>query len=207
MNNLAYTSQQPDKVVPKIEEILRKDLGVDAPVPLAVEDVNVSKANVGSMVHDAGLVLFGGKEALLFTVAFDIAAPRPVKLTAQVNRVGIGCHVGTLVFSTKIAKPVKGEVALEAPKTFGASKFQGDVEAAGKLNASKDLLKRVDKFSRTKSDVGGGIRMDRYFKLAPAESGSVLVVGTLPRATSMGMGATTDAKEFIDIAKMIEDLL
>jgi hypothetical protein len=121
MNNLAYTSQKSDVVAPKIEEIVRKDLGVEAPVPYKVDE--------------------------------------------------------------------------------------GDAEVAGKLNGSKDLLKKADKFARTKSDVGGGIKRDRYFKVAPAESGSVLVVGTLPRATSMGMGATTDAKDFVDLAKTIEDLL
>ncbi len=207
MNNLAYTSQQPDKVVPKIEEIVRKDLGVDAPVPYTVDQGDAGKVSVGSMLHDAGLALFGGKESLLFSVAFDIAAPRPVKLTAQVDRQGVGCHVGTLVFTTKLAKPVKGEVALEGPKTFGTPKFQGDADAAGKLNGSKDLLKLADKFARTKSDIGGGIRRDRYFKVAPAESGAVLVVGTLPRSTSMGMGASTDVKDFMEIAKMIEGLL
>jgi len=202
MNNLAYTSQQPEMVIPKIEEILSKDLGVDAPIPHSVEDLNVSRANVGSMLHDAGAALFGGKEALLFTVVFDIGQPRPVKLRAQVNRQGIGCHVGTLVFSTKLAKPVKGEVALDQK-----SKFQGEAETAGKLNGSKELLKRADKFARTKSDVGGGIKMDRYFKIAPSEGGSILIVGTLPRATSMGMSATTDIKEFFEIAGMIEALL
>jgi len=202
MNNLAYASQQPETVVPKIEEILRKDIGVDAPIPHSVEDLNVSRANVGSMLHDAGVSLFGGKEALLFTVVFDIGQARPVKLRAQVNRQGIGCHVGTLIFSTKIAKAVKGEVALDQK-----SKFQGEAEVAGKLNGIKELLKRADKFARTKSDVGGGIKMDRFFKLGPFETGSILVAGTLPRATGMGMSATTEAKEFIDLAKIIEDLL
>jgi hypothetical protein len=128
-------------------------------------------------------------------------------LTVQVDRQGIGCHAGTIVFSAKLAKTAAGEVALEAPKTFGSSKFSGDAATAAKLNSSKDLLKRADKFSRTKSDVGGGIKMDRFFKLGPFETGSILVAGTLPRATGMGMSATTEAKEFIDLAKIIEDLL
>lgn len=207
MNNLAYTSQDPEKVVPKIEEILGKDLGVDAPIPHKISDATAGKASAGSMLHDAGVALFGGREALLFTVVFEIPSPRSVQLTVQVDRQGIGCHAGTIVFSTKLAKSVAGEVALEAPKTFGSSKFQGDAGTAAKLNSSKDLLKRADKFSRTKSDVGGGIKMGRYFKVGPLETGSILVVGTLPRATGMGTGATTDAKEFMDLAKMIEDLL
>ena len=207
MNNLAYTSQDPEKIVPKIEEILRKDLGVDAPISSRISDAAAGKASVGSMLHDAGVALFGGREALLFTVVFEIPSPRPVQLTVQVDRQGVGCHVGTIVFSTRLAKPAPGEVALEAPKTFGSSKFQGEAATAAKLNSSKDLLKRADKFSRTKSDVGGGIKMDRFFKVGPLESGSILVVGTLPRATGMGTGATTDAKEFMDLAKLIEDLL
>ena len=83
MNNLAYTSQKADVVVPKIEEIVRKDLGVETPVPYKVEEGDSGKVNVNSMLHDAGLALFGGKETLLFSVAFDIASPRPVTLTGS----------------------------------------------------------------------------------------------------------------------------
>ena len=41
----------------------------------------------------------------------------------------------------------------------------------------------------------------------PQEGGSVLVVATLPRPVKMGFGAAIDAKDFFDIADMVEAAL
>jgi hypothetical protein len=207
MNNLAYTSQEPEKVIPKIQEILKKDLGVSSDIPYKVEDENTSKTSIGTFLKDGAKVFFGGKEALLFSLIFEVNQPRPVKIQMHVNRQGIGSHVGTIIFTANLTKAVKAEVSLQEPKTFGTSKFEGDADSAGKLNSSKDLLKKCDKFAHTKSDVGGGITADRFFKIIPAESGSMLVVRSLPRATSMGMSATTDAKDFFEITDLIEKSL
>jgi len=49
--------------------------------------------------------------------------------------------------------------------------------------------------------------MERLVKLAPQEKGALLVVGALPRSTSMGMDAALDAKEFMDLAALIEGAL
>ena len=39
------------------------------------------------------------------------------------------------------------------------------------------------------------------------EGGSLLIVGTLPRPLKMGFNATLDAREFFDLANMIEAAL
>src|SRR5205085_8335616 len=102
-------------------------------------------------------------------------------------------------------KPVFGEVALEDPKFFGKSKFAGDAAVCGKLNANGDLIKRANNFARVESQSGGmTLKIKRCCRIIPSEGGSMLVVGTLPRPTKMGMSAAIDAKDFFDIADMIE---
>ena len=208
MNNLLYGNQQPEKVSAQVEEKLRKELGDTVPVPFQIESGEAGKTTVGSVLGDMGRALIGGHANLLFALIFDIAAPRPAQLRVSVIRQGVGCYVGSLLYSTKLSKSVKSEVTLEPPKTFGSSKFIGDTEAAAKLNAKGDIAKRVGKFARTQSDMGSiTVKMDRLFKIVPQDSGSLLVINTLPRMTSMGMDAAMDSKEFMGIAGLIEAAL
>ena len=208
MNNLLYGNQQPEKVSAQVEEKLRKELGDTVPVPFQIESGEAGKTTVGSVLGDMGRALIGGHANLLFALIFDIAAPRPAQLRVSVVRQGVGCYVGSLLYSTKLSKSVKSEVTLEPPKTFGSSKFIGDTEAAAKLNAKGDIAKRVGKFARTQSDMGSiTVKMDRLFKIVPQDSGSLLVINTLPRMTSMGMDAAMDSKEFMGIAGLIEAAL
>ncbi len=207
MNNLAYISQQPDKVAPQVEEKLRKETGASAPILYKVEDQG-GTTSVSSVLSDVARGLFGGRSELLFTLVFEMTEPRRAELRAAVARQGVGCHVGTLLYSIQLAKPVKSEVTLEPPKSFGMAKFTGDAEALAKLNAKGDLLKRIAKFARTESELGGlKIKIERWVKLLPQDNGALLVISTLGRPTSMGLDASLDAKEFFDIAAQIESLL
>lgn len=211
MNNLAYNSQQPDKVGPQVEEKLRKELGASSPLMYQVESGEAGSTSASSIFSDMGHALIGGKSERLFTLVFDLpalTAPRTAQLRATVNRQGVGSHVGLLLYSTQLNKPVKGEVTLEAPKGFGGSKFGGEVETSAKLNARGDLLKRLGKFARTESEIGGlKLRIERLVKIMSREDGTLLVISTLGRTTSMGFDATLDAKEFFDIAGLIEAAL
>ncbi|MEI6123130.1 MAG: hypothetical protein WCQ95_05815 [Bacteroidota bacterium] len=208
MNNFAYQSQKPEVVAPKIEEILRKDLGCTQPLPFSVDAQDApNDGMLGAILKDSRAYLFGGKEKLLFTVNFDLDKPQPATIHVNVNRQGIACHAGSVVFSTHISKTVKGEVSLEGPKMFGTSKFVGEPDACAKLNSNKALLVLVDKFARTKSDIGGGMKMERFVKMEPSPEGATLVIISLPRATSMGMSATTDASQFFEIAQLLEQML
>ncbi len=122
-----------------------------------------------------------------------------------VSRQGVGTHAALLLYATTLAKPVAGEVALENPKMFGASKFTGDTATAAKLNAKGDLLKRLGKFSRVQSEIGGlTVSINRLVKVTPQDGAAQVVMATLPRMTSMDMDASLDAKEFFDLVALIE---
>ena len=124
------------------------------------------------------------------------------------DKQGVGCFAGTLLYSTKLSKWVGSEVALEPPKTFGKSKFTGDPQACAKLNANSGLVKLANNFARTESKVGGGtLKRERLFKIVPDANGAVLLIASLPRMTSMGFSATVDSKDFFEIAKMVEATL
>ena len=208
MNNLAYTSQDPAYIGEKVEEKVREEIGASAPVSYEVQTGEASTATIGSFVSDIGNALLGGKDETLFRLNFDLALRRPAHLQVSVNRQGVGSHAGLLMYSTKLAKPVTGEIALEDPKFFGKSKFAGDATAAGKLNANGDLIKRCNDLARVESQSGGlTLKIKRCCKVVPHEGGSMLIIGTLPRPVKMGFGAAIDAKDFFDIADMVEAAL
>jgi hypothetical protein len=109
------------------------------------------------------------------------------------------------VFVVPLGKPIGGAVGIEDHKSFGTPKFTGDPAAAGRLNGVKDLAKRVDKALRTETDMGTGkVKIPRTFAIVPSDGGSTLAIGSLPRLTSMGMSATTDAKDMLEIAAAIQ---
>ena len=208
MNNLAYTSQDAAYIGGKVEEKVREEIESPTPVPFAVESGEAGTATIGSFLSDMGNALIGGKDETLFRLNFDLAQRRSANLQVSINRQGVGSHAGLLMYSTKIAKPVAGEVALEDPKFFGKSKFAGDPAAAGKLNGNGDLIKRCNELARVESQSGGlTLKIKRCCKVIPHEGGSLLVIGTLPRPTKMGFSAAIDAKEFFDIAEMVEAAL
>jgi hypothetical protein len=207
MNNLAYTMQDPEKVAAKIEEIIKKDLGSDISIEYNVFGKGNDQTLLGSIAEDTLIHLFGKEEKVLFSVTFKIPAPREINIIVQVDRQGVGCHAGAIIFVARLKKPVSAMVTFEEPKTFGTPKFTGDTELAARLNSNKDLLKRIDKFSRVKSDIAGGLRLERIVQLKPGVGGTELVINTLARPTSMGFGATTDAKDFFEIVNLVEAAL
>jgi hypothetical protein len=208
MNNLAFNSQDASVVGPKVEEKVREDIGASAPVPYEVIAGDAGTVSAGSFLKDLGKYAVGGKENSLFQLHFDMAQPRPVQLIANVTRYGLGSYVGLLVFSTVLAKPVSGEAELEGPKMFGKAKFCGDPAVCAKLNANGALVKLAGEVARTEGTVASGtIKIDRFCKIVPHEGGAVLIVHTLPKMLKMGFSATTDAKQFFELASMIEAAL
>jgi hypothetical protein len=207
MNNLNYSTRDPQKVGPQVEEIIRKEIGAAAPVPYTVTEGSPTPYTVGSIVKQA---LVGGQLDLVFRLNFELPQPRPSRLEVSMDKQGVGCFAGTLLYSTKLSKSVGSEVALEPPKTFGKSKFTGDPQACAKLNANSGLVKLANNFARTESKgmAGGGtLKRERLFKIVPDANGAVLLIASLPRATSMGFSATVDSKDFFEIATMVEATL
>jgi len=208
MNNLAYNSQDAAVVGPKVEEKVREEIGAGSPVVYTVEQGNAGPSTVGAFLHNIGTQLVGGAEETLFHLHFDLQQPRCAHLQVSLNRQGVGCHVGLLLYSAPLARPVSGEIYLEDPKMLGKSKFIGDATACAKLNANGDLLKHVNDLARTESQAGGQtIKIKRYCRIVPEGNGSSLVLATLSRPTKMGFGATIDAQAFFEIANAIEKTL
>jgi hypothetical protein len=79
MNNLAYMGQDGQTVVPKVEELLSKELGTSGPIPSSVE-VEGGGVTAGSVLRDLGASVFGGNVVPLFTIHFQLTQPRPVQL-------------------------------------------------------------------------------------------------------------------------------
>ncbi len=204
MNNLVYGNQQPDKLAAGVEEIVRKDLGSASPLPYRVLDVADGKATVGSVLVDIGNVLGSGTVTPLLTVEIALAGSQPATLQAQLIRQGVGAYCGTLTFLFGLSKPVAGEVGFEEHKSFGTAKFTGEPSLAARLNGVKDLAKRADKILRSEADMGSiKVKVPRVLRLSPVSAGSLLVLGTLPRLTSLNTSATTDAREIMEIAAAV----
>ena len=208
MNVLAYTSQKPEVVGAKVAQLLQQDLGAATPLPYEIETSGVGKAGAGTVLKEALGSLFGGKEVLLFTLSFNLESPRWAKLDVQMNRQGVGCHGGTLLYSARLAKKIAGEISLDDPKTFGNSPFSGDPAACAKLNANKDLLKKANTFACTSGDAGGmKITAPRFFKLVPDGDGALLVGATFGRPHMMGFKMSMRSKDFFELAGLIEAAL
>jgi hypothetical protein len=208
VNNLIFGNQDPQKIGASVEEKVRSSVGATAPVPFEMEDGGLGKTNVATVLVDIGSVLNGGRTSRLFSLKFALPAPWPATLYVWIERQGVGGYTGPLLYGAAFAKPVAGEVTIENHKSFGSPKFLGDPAAAGKLNAVPDLAKRVDKLLRSETAMGAiTVKSPRTFKIAPEAGGSSLVLGTLPRMTSMGMSAEVDAGEFLAIAAAVEAAL
>ena len=210
MNNLAYNSRDPQTVGPKVEELIRKELGSAMPIAYTVAEGAPEPYTVGSALKAALVPLVPHMSSQLETVFqlnFELPPPRPARLQVSMCQMGIGCTAGSTLFSTQLSKSVGGEVALQPPGGFlsSNSKFAGNPEASAKLNANSELIKLANKFARTESPFGGHkLKRDRLLKIVPDGKECALIVGSLPRTTSMGLSATVDSKDFLELASLIE---
>jgi hypothetical protein len=203
MNNGGYMSQAADVVGPKVEELVRADLESQTPIPFEIEMGGAGKLTAGGVLSDAAKSFFGGRETLLFTVCFNLQQPRPITLQVPVDRQGVGSHLGALLYTTKLSKPVAGEASLGDPKMFGSSKFAGDAAVADKLNANSELIKRVNKFSRLEWQ-NMHLKAPRMVKVSSVDGAGVFAALTLPRSHAMGMKVSLDVKEFVELAGLVE---
>lgn len=200
---LGSTSQKLEKVGPRIEEHVRKEVGATTPLPYEVEEAG--DAGEGSPYWRE---IIGGSAILLCHLHFDVPGPRPVNLRISMNKESMfGCHAGLLLYSTRLSKTVNSNVALADPKFWGPSKFIGDENACEKLNDNNELVTLANLVSRTKYKPGDvTLQIKRLFRISPEESSSLFIVGTLP-AKVFGEVDSLQIKEFFDLASMIEAAL
>jgi len=203
MNNGAYMGQDGQTIAPKVQELLTKDLGAGVPASFTIESVGGGGITAKSILKDMSTTFFGGKAKLLLTIHFDISQPRAMQLDAHMIQQGAGCALGSLAYATAISKRVAGPVSLGDD-----GKFMGDAEAAGKLNARKDLLKKCDAFAVKQGGLAGlELKIDRILKIIPRENGAQAVAVTMPVSKSMGFSASLRAKEFLDLVALLESTL
>ncbi len=205
MPKVMFRSHEVDKVAPALEEMLRAELGAPSPIPYEVEQG--PPRDLGTFLGEVARAAIGGtSDAIrLFTIYFNIAHPRPAQLRVMVGKQGIASYAGSLLYSCTLNAQVAGEVAFTEGKP---STFTGDKEASARLNANPDLLKRLDKLLRKRLMLGGAvISTNPICRIAPSDTDALLIVNTLSRPTQMGFSATLDAKEFFDLAGIIEGLL
>jgi hypothetical protein len=212
MGAFAYMSQKAETVAPKIERRIRKEIGANAPLNYTIDYGTTHTASVGSLLGDVGAALAGVRRDMpfLFYLNFQLPQPRAANLRAGIARQGLGCIVGTLLYSTPLSKRIGGEVSLEtAPsKVWEMVKFVGDEAIAARLNADARLLKRIGWLTRPETQIGAmKIETRRLCKIVPMDDGALFIAAALPRPKWLGFSMTASAKEFFDTAAMIETVL
>jgi hypothetical protein len=211
---MLFWTDKPESNGPKVEAKVRKELGAAAPIPYQVQVQGQYRPQsagqfASELAGDAIFELFGvGGIRPLYTFDFRVDSPRPIMLQVPVVKAGNAIVLGSLLYSTPLSKPVGGEVVLEDEKIFGNAKFVGDEATIGKLNANKDLVKRVNKFARTEYQVGNEIiRAKRLVKITPHAPQSVLTINTQPRSTWFGLGSSFDVQPFLELVQVLESTL
>jgi hypothetical protein len=212
MGAFAYMSQKVETVAPKIERRLRKEIGSDAPLSYTIESGEAHAASVGTLLGDVGAALAHKERGapFLFRLDFQLPPPRPTGLRVSVARQGFGCYVASLLYSTHLRKSVAGEVSFEESSDDWRSKprFVGDAETAERLNADRNLIKHVNLLTFPWTQLGSlKISIRRFCTITPADGGALLTAAALPRAYWLGFRLTGNAKEFLEVASMIEAVL
>jgi hypothetical protein len=140
-------------------------------------------------------------------IVFDLPGPRPATLEIRMTRMGLVSHCGSILFKAQLRGSVDRVIRIGPHRSYGAPGFQ-DGPSADRLNAVKDLSKRVEKVARTLVAFGTVVlRRDQLFSIYPEDGHAVLVIGTLPRTSVLGGKATTDAKELLAIADAIDQAI
>lgn len=204
MVNFAYNSQDPNKIVPVIEETLRKELRLSSRVPCQVIPTGKDGVSAKSLLLDT--LNF---TSVIYFLQFTLPEPRPIQLQADIWRQGRGALLGSMTYSTALAKPITGEVSLEPPKVFASSKFVGDDQTASRLNDNKALIKKSNKLTQTESEVGHfKLKTERYLKIVPQQTYPLLTVRSLPRKAGMiGLNATLNSADFVELVSLVESTL
>ena len=184
-----FNSQKAEKIAPKVEQKLRKELGAAASIRYR------SKAGAGDV---------------LFYTYCELPAGRPAQLIVTVLKHGLfGAMVGELFFSAHLSKAVNGRVWLARegsrfPRTTVG--FAGDAAACEKLNADRGLLLRADRFARDKEVFSTvSVEINSSFEIVPQLGGSILAVRTL--MSSGWFSGGFEAQEFLNLAAAVETTL
>ncbi|HEY6541783.1 MAG TPA: hypothetical protein VIZ18_12630 [Ktedonobacteraceae bacterium] len=236
---LIFRTMDVEEMSPSVEEVLRKEINLPFPIPYSVDKADLSHVKVSSfgaafakhmgdyLVGDiAGRIVgaaIGGvvgdgvdkvlwkKGPTLGTITFAISRPRPVSLQAGIVRIRMYNYVVPLLFITPLSKSIHGKVELRKTGSgiYARGNFIGDAQAAAKLNAASDLVKRITKFTREKFNPPnmGEFIIEPFFTIIPQGHGSLLTSFTNVVPAGFTHGSRIDIQEFLALSSLIEALL
>jgi hypothetical protein len=207
--DLTFKSSDVEVVAPRIEQIVREDLGLSDPVVYTLSDVVAPQSRSRGLLAFAKAATTGSKVSPLMTLALELPGPRKGLLRANVGQLQRASFMGALSFVIPIGKPLSGEVSLGKRGLLAVPEFMGGPEAEI-LNKVPGLAKRVDGALVAKAAIGMTIQITPEFRLFTTPEGSLLLVRTLPVITAIRLTTvrgTTNAREILAIADAIEAAL
>lgn len=206
----SFVSSNIEKIAPKIEEWIRKELGVSSSLRYQIEKADARSTTFTDLLR-AGL---GGSMDEIHRLVFDLPHDKPVSLRVSLWKFSYGSVIGTLLYSGELSKPISGEVRIEKPDSIMHDKFVGDSTVADKLNGDRELVKRANQFISQRLSLGGGtsLKAEGYFGIRPYESKSLLIARTMLKQNFLGGvfglgGLSFGVNEFFDIASTIDAAL
>jgi hypothetical protein len=206
MVSLSYLSQLPERIAPKVEQLVRTELKAPAPIPYQVLPGESTGATPGSLFSEWAHAQIGMryKTDALFHVQFALSWPRPYELRISILRKGMGALMGTCAFAIPMSKPVRGAVNLVQTGILGTPSFAGEPATAARLNNNRDLLLRTRRVTLPTSRIGRvKLSIPRYLQVQPTRTGSLLVIHKLAQ-TGILFGGHIDIKDVLDFAPMLE---
>jgi hypothetical protein len=205
-----YRTTDPNIVVPKLEQLVRADVGALSPLNYSVTGVAEKKSATREYMSQFALGLVGGAMPGLLTIEFELPANRMAWLRVTAGHTRDLTYCGPMTYLLSVDRPIGGEVGFEKRKALVvAPKFTGGPDA-GKLNAVPGLADRVDKVLVPKIIVGmGSLELKPVFRLVPSSEGTRLLIRTLPlvKMHFNSVSGSTNAGEVLKICAAIEAAL
>lgn len=206
LSPLHFTGQKAEKIGPRIEQMVRQELGSPVPLPYQVLPGTSGGATAGSLLSEwaHAQIHLSQQAAALFYIHFTLAAPRPFDLHITIMRHGMGALAGQCIFAVRLSKPVPGPLNLGELKLMGTRGFSGDPALAARLNSQRDVLAKAYGLVTTTSSIGGTrIHIAHYLQIQPARVGSLLIVHRLPQSGPLS-GTNWGIRDMLAFAPMLE---
>lgn len=207
MPGLRYLSQKPEYIGPRVEQLVRQELGAPTPIPYQILPGTSQGATPGSLFSEWAHAQVGMtyKTSALFHMHFALAAPRPYELQISILRQGMGALVGKCAFAVPLSKRVPGAVSLRQSGPLSVQQsFSGEPAMAARLNNNRDLLFRARRVAISTSRIGRiKLSIPHYLQVQPSRAGSLLVVHRLAQPGFL-FGAKLGIKDLLDFVPMLE---
>ncbi|MER8041753.1 hypothetical protein [Streptomyces sp. NPDC094032] len=202
-------SRDPAAVSADIARALAAELRLPGPPPVHVLAGDSEGVPAGSLLPPRER-LSGMPAPTHCFVYVDAPAPRPFELRASVltgRAIRRSFGLGLLQYAVPLAVPVPGPAALGEPRRGRPSAFEGDPDAARRLNLDPELLALADHVSATVAgpDSTHRWKVDRLLTVEPRPDGGLLLARTLHRPTAGGW--TLAAEAVLALAARIESAL